>query len=134
IEDILEEIVGEIADEYDMNERAPVERLPDGSARVVARLTVEDLAELFGIRPEDLSDVETVGGLMARELGRVPIQGAEVEVAGLKLVAERAGGRRNRIATVLDSRLPSEGGTRAEATKGRREDDRSDEQYERVIE
>ena len=77
IEDILEEIVGEIADEHDPFQRPPVEELPDGSMRVTARLPVEDLAELFGVDlPED-DDVETVGGLLARALGRVPIEGAD---------------------------------------------------------
>ena len=76
IEDILEEIVGEIADEHDAVQRPPVEELPDGSMRVTARLPVEDLAELFDVElPED-DDVETVGGLLARALGRVPIEGA----------------------------------------------------------
>jgi CBS domain containing-hemolysin-like protein len=101
IEDILEEIVGEIADEHDRFQRPEVEELPDGSMRVTARLPVEDLAELFDVElPED-DDVETVGGLLARELGRVPIEGSVAEVAGLKLVAESLGGRRNRIDTLL---------------------------------
>src|SRR3954471_16158979 len=105
IEDILEEIVGEIADEHDAVQRPPVEQLPDGSMRVTARLPVEDLAELFHVElPED-DDVETVGGLLARELGRVPIEGSAVEVAGLRLVAESTGGRRNRIDTLLVCRV-----------------------------
>src|SRR4051812_44187998 len=105
IEDILEEIVGEIADEHDAFQRPPVEELPDGSMRVTARLPVEDLAELFHVElPED-DDVETVGGLLARELGRVPIEGSAVEVAGLRLVAESTGGRRNRIDTLLVCRV-----------------------------
>ena len=108
IEDILEEIVGEIADEHDRFQRPPVEELPDGSMRVTARLPVEDLAELFDVElPED-DDVETVGGLLARALGRVPIEGASAEVGGLKLVAESTGGRRNRIDTLLISRVPEE--------------------------
>jgi CBS domain containing-hemolysin-like protein len=110
IEDILEEIVGEIADEHDAVQRPLVEELPDGSMRVTARLPVEDLAELFGVElPED-DDVETVGGLLARELGRVPIEGASAEVGGLRLVAESRGGRRNRIDTLLVCRVepPSE--------------------------
>ena len=73
IEDILEEIVGEIADEYD-KEQPPVEWLGEGRARVTARLPVEELAELFGVRIE-AEDVETVGGLLAQRLGRVPIAG-----------------------------------------------------------
>jgi CBS domain containing-hemolysin-like protein len=106
IEDILEEIVGEIADEHDAVQRPPVEQLPDGAMRVTARLPVEDLGELFGVDlPED-DDVETVGGLLARELGRVPIEGSAAEVGGLRLVAETTGGRRNRIDTLLVSRVP----------------------------
>ncbi|TFV89016.1 HlyC/CorC family transporter [Blastococcus sp. CT_GayMR20] len=105
IEDILEEIVGEIADEHDAFQRPPVEELADGSMRVTARLPVEDLAELFDVElPED-DDVETVGGLLARELGRVPIEGASAEVGGLRLVAESTGGRRNRIDTLLVCRV-----------------------------
>src|SRR4051812_48259484 len=105
IEDILEEIVGEIADEHDTVQRPPVEELPDGSMRVTARLPVEDLAELFDVElPED-DDVETVGGLLARALGRVPIEGASAEIGGLKLVAESTGGRRNRIDTMLVCRV-----------------------------
>ena len=73
IEDILEEIVGEIADEYD-RERPPVEWLGDGTARVSARLSVEELEELFAVTI-DAEDVETVGGLLAHQLGKVPIAG-----------------------------------------------------------
>ena len=103
IEDILEEIVGEIADEYD-REAPRVEDLGDGRLRVTARLPVEDLAELLDVTlPED-DDVETVAGLMARALGRVPIPGATCTVEGLTLTAESAKGRRNRIGTVLVDR------------------------------
>jgi CBS domain containing-hemolysin-like protein len=103
IEDILEEIVGEITDEYD-DERPPVEHLPDGSVRVTARLSVNDLGELFGVElPDD--DVETVGGLLAHALGKVPIPGAEADVHGLRLTAEGTTGRRNRIDTVLVRRI-----------------------------
>ena len=104
IEDILEEIVGEIADEYDV-ERPPVERIDEDTARVTARLAVEDLTELFGVTLPDRDDVETVGGLLAESLGRVPIPGARTRVHGLELVAESAGGRRNRIDTVLVRRV-----------------------------
>ncbi|SDY08883.1 Hemolysin, contains CBS domains [Modestobacter sp. DSM 44400] len=109
IEDILEEIVGEIDDEHDAVQRPPVEELTDGSVRITARLPVEDLAELFKVElPED-DDVETVGGLLARELGRVPIEGSVAEVGGLRLVAESTGGRRNRIDTLLVCRVPGPG-------------------------
>jgi CBS domain containing-hemolysin-like protein len=106
IEDILEEIVGEIADEHDQFQRPPIEELPDGAVRVTARLPVQDLAEIFPDvdLPQD-DDVETVGGLLARELGRVPIEGAVAEVGGLRLVAESTGGRRNRIDTLLVCRI-----------------------------
>jgi CBS domain containing-hemolysin-like protein len=109
IEDILEEIVGEIDDEHDAVQRPPVEELPDGSVRITARLPVEDLADLFKVDlPED-DGVETVGGLLARELGVVPIEGSAAEVGGLRLVAESAGGRRNQIDTILVCRVPEPG-------------------------
>ncbi len=99
MEDVLEEIVGEIQDEYD-REAPPVEEVDEHTRRVTARLPVEDLEELYGV---DLphEDVETVGGLLAQALGRVPIPGATAELGGLVLVAESAKGRRNRIGTVL---------------------------------
>jgi CBS domain containing-hemolysin-like protein len=107
IEDILEEIVGEITDEYD-DERPPVEKLADGAVRVTARLPVEDLGELFDVElPTD--EVETVGGLLAQSLGRVPIPGASAPVAGLLLVAEGTTGRRNRIDSVLVRRVAAAG-------------------------
>jgi CBS domain containing-hemolysin-like protein len=118
IEDILEEIVGEIADEYDENERPPVEHLEDGSVRVVARLPVEDLGELFGVELTDDDEVETVGGLLARELGLVPIPGARTEVRGLLLVAESAGGRRNRIDSVLVRRAEPTAQRDSDETRG----------------
>ena len=120
IEDILEEIVGEIADEYD-RERPPVEWLSDGSARVSARLSVEELEDLFGVSI-DAEDVETVGGLLAHQLGKVPIAGSVATVSGLRLTAENLTGRRNRIGTVLVQRtglteevaVPAAGGQLAE--------------------
>jgi CBS domain containing-hemolysin-like protein len=105
IEDVLEEIVGEIADEYDTDEVAPVEELGDKRFRVSARLPIEDLSELYDIEIDEDLDVDTVGGLLALELGRVPLPGAEVTWDGLQLRAE--GGRdhrgRIRIGTVLVS-------------------------------
>ncbi len=102
IEDILEEIVGEITDEYDV-ERPPVERLDENQVRVSARLPVEDLGELFGVEIDD-TEVETVAGLLAQALGRVPIPGAVASVGDLQLEAEGTTGRRNRIDTVLVTR------------------------------
>jgi CBS domain containing-hemolysin-like protein len=108
IEDILEEIVGEIADEYD-REQPPVEWLGADEARVTARLSVEELTELFDVSIE-AEDVETVGGLLAQRLGRVPIPGAVATVAGLRLTAESLAGRRNRIGTVRVERVGAGGG------------------------
>ena len=103
IEDILEEIVGEITDEYDKDE-VEVERLADGSVRVSSRFMVDDLEELCGVKVDD-DDVDTLGGLMAKHLGRVPIPGSVVETEGLRLQAEGLAGRRNRISTVVVSVL-----------------------------
>jgi CBS domain containing-hemolysin-like protein len=104
IEDILEEIVGEITDEYDV-ERPPVERIDDDRVRVTARLPVEDLGELFDV-DLDTNEVETVAGLLAQALGRVPIPGAVATVGELRLEAEGTTGRRNRIDSVLVTRRP----------------------------
>jgi CBS domain containing-hemolysin-like protein len=113
IEDILEEIVGEITDEYD-RERPPVEWLGDGSARVSARLSVEEFEERFGVSI-DAEDVETVGGLLAHILGKVPIAGSVVTSSGLRLTAESLTGRRNRIGTVLVQREKRAGEPEASA-------------------
>ncbi|MEJ2866665.1 hemolysin family protein [Actinomycetospora sp. OC33-EN08] len=99
IEDILEEIVGEITDEYDTAEHRPLDRLDDGTLRVSARLPVEDLEEATGVEFE-AEDVDTVGGLLAQRLGRVPLPGAEAEVGGLRLRAEGGEDARGRMRIV----------------------------------
>jgi CBS domain containing-hemolysin-like protein len=106
IEDVLEEIVGEIDDEYDPAAEQ-VEVLSDGSMRVGSRMNIEELGDLFGLELAD-DDVDSVGGLLAKHLGRVPIPGARVSVGGLELRAETASGRRNRVGTVLVSRAPDD--------------------------
>ncbi|MDQ6714925.1 MAG: hemolysin family protein [Actinomycetota bacterium] len=106
IEDILEEIVGEISDEYD-REAPGVEHLDDGSTRVPATLDIDDLAELFRVGIEE-EEVDTVGGLLAKAIGRVPIPGSHAEVAGLSLTAEKMAGRRHRLATVIVRRTADE--------------------------
>jgi CBS domain containing-hemolysin-like protein len=109
IEDLLEEIVGEITDEYDT--AAPeVAELPGGGWRVSARLHVDDLADLADVEfdADDVDGVDTVGGLLAKRLGKVPIAGSAVTVSGLQLVAESVAGRRNRVDTV---RVSPEGAT-----------------------
>jgi len=103
IEDILEEIVGEITDEYDEDE-IEVEHRAEGVVRVSSRFPVDDLEEIFGDDVEE-EDVDSVGGLMAKHLGLVPIPGSSVEAHGLRFVAEDSAGRRNKIVTVLISRL-----------------------------
>ena len=73
---------------------------------MTARLPIEDLGEIFGVElPAD--EVETVGGLLAQTLGRVPIPGATVDVGGLHLIAEGTTGRRNRIDSVLVHAAPA---------------------------
>jgi CBS domain containing-hemolysin-like protein len=103
IEDIIEEIVGEIADEYD-REAPGVEDLGDGRFRVPATMDIDDLADLFDVEIDE-EQVDTVGGLIGKTLGRVPIVGSRCEVAGLSLTAERMAGRRHRIASVIAERV-----------------------------
>jgi CBS domain containing-hemolysin-like protein len=105
IEDVLEEIVGEIADEYDTDEVAPIEDLGDHNYRVSARLPIEDVGELYDVEFAEDLDADTVGGLLALELGRVPLPGAEVVSHGLRLRAEGGNDHRGRvrIPTVLVS-------------------------------
>ena len=111
IEDVLEEIVGEIADEYDAAEVAPVEELGENRFRVSARLPIEDVGELYGVEFDEHLDVDTVGGLLALELGRVPLPGSEVVFHGLLLHAEGGPDHRGRvrIGTVLVSRAQADG-------------------------
>jgi CBS domain containing-hemolysin-like protein len=106
IEDILEEIVGEITDEYDAADDSP-QVVEEGVVRVPARFQVADLDELVGVDVEE-EDVDSVRGLMAKHLGLVPIPGSVVEAHGLRFTAEETAGRRNRIGTVLVERLEKE--------------------------
>jgi CBS domain containing-hemolysin-like protein len=98
-EDNNEEIVGEIADEHD-REGPGVEQLEDGTLRVPATMDIDDLAELFDVTIDE-EDVDTVGGLLTKVIGRVPIVGSSGTVAGLELTAERMAGRRHRVASVI---------------------------------
>lgn len=103
IEDILEEIVGEIADEYDQ-EVPEIVSLPQGQLRVSPRVSLEHFGEAADIDLDaDVEGVDTVGGLIALRLGRVPIPGAEIVEQGWRLRAESAEGRRNRIGTIVAS-------------------------------
>ena len=102
IEDILEEIVGEIADEFDDGVEA-FTWISEGKARAKATLHIEDLADELGIEisKEEFEDVDTIGGLMAQKLGRVPIAGSTITVGQYLITSERPIGRRRRISSVL---------------------------------
>jgi CBS domain containing-hemolysin-like protein len=120
IEDALEEIVGELVDEHDR--LAPeVEELSGGAYRVPARFPLDELGELFGVEIDD-DDVETVAGLLAKALGKVPIPGAMATTHGLVLVAERAEGRRRRLTSMIvrpaDADVPS--GATSKVRNGRK--------------
>ena len=109
IEDIIEEIVGEIADEYDDEEEQFV-WLSEDKLRVQAKVHVEDLASELEIQLDEqlVEGVDTIGGLMAKVLGRVPIPGSTFNLAGWKVTAERPLGRRRRISSMILERQESE--------------------------
>jgi CBS domain containing-hemolysin-like protein len=99
LEDLIEELVGEISDEYD-TETPDVAHLSGGVFRVSARLPLDELGDLFGIELED-DDVDTAGGLLTKVLGRLPSVGSRVETSGLELRAERVEGRRKLLRTII---------------------------------
>ena len=98
LEDLLEEIVGEIVDEYDV-EGPKVERLPDGGVRVAGGTPIDEVNELLDVELPD-TDWDTVGGLMFNLLGHVPVEGETVEFQGLEFRAERVQGRRIRTVRI----------------------------------
>lgn len=104
MEDLLEEVVGEMQDEHDHAE-PEVEDLGDGLFRVPARLGLDELGELFDLEIDD-DDVDTAGGLLAKAIGRVPIPGAVGDAQGVHLVADEATGRRHQVTSLLASRTP----------------------------
>jgi CBS domain containing-hemolysin-like protein len=106
LEDLIEEIVGEIVDEYDST-GAEVTDLGDGTYRVSSRMSIDDLGELFDIDLDD-DEVDTVGGLLAKALGKVPIAGSEAAVGGISLKADRLEGRRNRVSYIIAAAIPKE--------------------------
>jgi len=102
LEDIIEELVGDISDEYD-HDLAEYEDLGNGQYRVSARLPVDELGDLFGIELDD-DEVDSVGGLLTKTLGRLPVVGSTATISGLVLRADRTEGRRRRLSTVLVER------------------------------
>lgn len=106
IEDALEEIVGELTDEHDRS-GPEVEDLGDGTFRVPARLPLDELGELFDRDIED-DDVDTVGGLLSKALGKVPLPGSTAEAQGVHMTGERVEGRRKQLATVLVSAVAAD--------------------------
>ncbi|MEH3078555.1 MAG: hemolysin family protein [Quadrisphaera sp.] len=123
LEDLLEEIVGEITDETD-TETPDVVPLEDGGFRVSARLHVEDLGDLFGLEIDE-DEVDSTGGLLAKALGTVPAEGDEAEVAGLVLLADEVDG--HRITTVVVHRAEE-----PETGEDDDEDERAREQQEKA--
>jgi CBS domain containing-hemolysin-like protein len=109
IEDIIEEIVGEIADEYDDGVEA-FTWITETKARAKATIHVEDLADelKIDINRDEFEDVDTIGGYMAEKLGRVPIAGSTIDLQGWSITSERPVGRRRRISSVIIERLDTE--------------------------
>ncbi len=105
MEDLLEEVVGELTDEHDP-ELPEVVEVALGTYRVPARLALDELGELFDLEIDD-DDVDTVGGLLTKAIGRVPLPGAAGDTQGVHLQAEEATGRRRQVSTILASRTPA---------------------------
>ncbi len=103
IEDILEEIVGEISDEFDDGDDEQLEQLSERKYRAKARIHLEDLESELGIEfaEEDKDAVDTLGGLLGKHIGQVPIPGSEITIGQWRFTAERPVGRRKRVGTVL---------------------------------
>ena len=106
IEDIIEEIVGEIADEYDDGVES-FTWISENKARAKASIHIEDLADELKIKinEEDYEGIDTIGGLMAQRLGRVPIVGSTITIDGWSITSERPIGRRRRISSVMIERV-----------------------------
>lgn len=106
IEDILEEIVGEIEDEFD-DGNEQFEWITSDKARAEANLHIEDLARELNVLIDltEFEGVDTIGGVMAATLGRVPIAGSTITLHGWRITAERPIGRRRRISSVIIERV-----------------------------
>ena len=109
IEDVLEEIVGEIGDEYDVDEGEGIRREGERTYSVPALTRIEEFNAVFGTRYAD-EEFDTIGGLVLHELGRMPRRGESIEIGGVELVVHRADRRRIetlRVRTQRDIELPS---------------------------
>ena len=104
LEDILEQIVGEIQDEYDTDEVAPIQVVTEDHWRVEGGLALSELEAALG-HSFDRDDVSTVGGLVLAEFGRVPRSGESIDVAGYRLVVEHVVRRRVRRIAVHRQRV-----------------------------
>lgn len=102
LEDLIEELVGEIADEYDPRSTEVVE-LGDGRYRVSARLGLDEVGALFGLDLND-EDVDSIGGLLGKALGRVPLPGATATAGGVIMTGGTSRGRGRGLATVFVER------------------------------
>lgn len=103
IEDLIEEVVGEVNDEHDRHVIEPAEIEP-GVWRVPARFPIDELGELLGMELSD-EDVDSVGGLLAKAMGKVPLPGAQASALGVEMEAEEASGRRRQVATIIARRI-----------------------------
>jgi putative hemolysin len=104
IEDLIEEIVGEIADEFDVEEE-PIQRVSESEAVLDARVSIDALQELFGVQVEE-GDFDTVGGFVFNHLGKMPSVGEELEVDGLVVRVLSVSGRRIKRLRVIKQEPP----------------------------
>ncbi|HUR77302.1 MAG TPA: hemolysin family protein [Acidimicrobiales bacterium] len=108
LEDLIEELVGEITDEYDVEE-APIERLPNGDVRVNGKMAIDEVNDELHIDLPEGDDWDTVAGLLFNRLGHVPVDGENVMCNGHSLTAERVQGRRiGRVRIKLERRASAD--------------------------
>ena len=101
LEDLIEELIGEISDEYDKDVEH-IRELSPHVYRVSAKYSVDDLADLYDIDIDE-DDVDTVGGLLTKHVGRILVAGSRAETQDLALVAEKPAGRNQRVAWIVVS-------------------------------
>jgi len=105
IEDVLEQIVGDIGDEYDVDEGEGIRKEADRTWTVPALTRIEDFNATFGTRFSD-DEYDTIGGLVLHELGRMPRRGEAIQIGGVELKVTRADRRRIETLRVVTSRDP----------------------------